>query len=188
MMVWLNIYDLTNSSMVEAVNNTLPFGAGGVFHMCVQVMGREYSYGACHSGTGVHSFKPRTDPAHRFRESVPLGITKLSEEEVDMTVRQVAAEWQGKDYHWARRNCWHCSKAFAAKLGVGPLPAWVDELSQVVQVIASPLEGVLAAIKAVSGKCQTCKPTVAVHIVDPEMRCSQSYPNADDAVMMEPVC
>lgn len=168
-MVWLNLYDLSKNGLVEAMNSALPLGAGGIFHMGVQVLRKEYSYGACPAGTGVHSFTPGGDPGHRFRESVPLGATRLSEKEADEAIRRLAGKWQGKDYHWARRNCWHFAKALAAELGVGPVPAWIDDLSQVVRAIASPFEATMKAMEAVTLPCRSCKPKVSVQTLGSEM-------------------
>ena len=87
--VFLNVYDVTTSGS-ERTNNTIStlngitysLGLGGVFHGAVEVCGEEWSFGFCEDGSGVYACPPRKNPLYTYRESISLGITRKSPEEV----------------------------------------------------------------------------------------------------------
>lgn len=39
------------------------------------------------------------------------------------------AEWQGNTYDLLARNCCHFCETFAAELGVGPIPGWLNRFA-----------------------------------------------------------
>lgn len=126
--VRLNVYDLTRWRFVEAYNRrVLPLGAG-VFHVGIEVFGCEYQFGFRSEGTGVTKSKPGKDSSHRFRGSINLGRTRLTKTEVEAIVLELAKEWRGRHYNVLRRNCAHFAHITAQRLGVKPLPDWVDQL------------------------------------------------------------
>merc|ERR1719191_1919491 len=43
----------------------------------------------------------------------------------------MAPVWGGKSYDLVRRNCCSFANEFCEKLGVGPIPGWVNRLAQV---------------------------------------------------------
>ena len=99
---------------------------GGVFHTGVEVGDVEWGYGYCDNGTGVYRVKPRTNPMYRYREAVPLGLTKLEPPMVKKVLLRLTEEWKGRDYDLLNRNCNHFAAALVAELGVGPMPAWIN--------------------------------------------------------------
>jgi hypothetical protein len=103
----------------------------GAFHVGVEVYGSEWSYGRIQSGTGVYALydKPETCSIHHFRESLDVGTTNLSPEEVMGIIAELSEEWLGCDYDLLRRNCVSFSMVLVDKLGAGPIPAWVSNLA-----------------------------------------------------------
>lgn len=141
-MVCLNVYDLTTSPIIAAINHaTLKLLAGGAFHIAIEVAGQEWFYGHTSRGSGVTSVSPCEDGTHHFRSSVPLGRTTKSHGAVLQAIEHLgdAPEWQGPCYHDIRHNCCHFARALAAQLGVGPLPSWVDVLCRTAESLIVPL-------------------------------------------------
>ena len=140
-----------SNSYIRTLNNVgSSCGLGGVFHAGVELFDLEWSFGYCPAerGTGVYCCKPKSNPqcecpsrclpghrqlqseacapADQYRETVTLGISPLSKQQVGSTaahvsgpgwlitaallqVQRVIAElqqaWQGKDYELLTRNC-----------------------------------------------------------------------------------
>jgi len=127
--VTLHIYDVGDQKAVSKVNQLLkPIGTGA-FHGAVEVYGEEWSYGYIDEGTGVFSNAPKGCPMHTYRESVSMGETALSEEEVAKLIEEMKGAWPGVDYDLLRCNCCNFSDAFCVKLGVGNVPKWVTNLA-----------------------------------------------------------
>jgi hypothetical protein len=127
--VTLHIYDVGDQKAVTNVNKLLkPIGTGA-FHGAVEVYGEEWSYGYIDEGTGVFSNPPKECSMHTYRESVPMGETKLSEEEVGKLIKEMQDAWPGEDYDLLRHNCCTFSDALCVKLGVGNAPKWVTNLA-----------------------------------------------------------
>lgn len=137
--VTLHVYDLTRVSLVGKVNSVLlPLGSGA-FHVAIEIYGQEWSYGGCSTEgvTGVYVTRPRKDSSHTFRESIHLGNTSLSNEEVGSLLRKLADQWLGCEYHLFRRNCAHFSDALSRALCGCPLPPHVLHLIGVGEVAAN---------------------------------------------------
>lgn len=150
--VMLNVYDATKSRIVSALNRTaMPLGAGGAFHVAIEIGEIEWSYGLTRSGTGVSWVQPGKDLAHHFRGSVHLGNTPLSKKEVNRNIQALAQEWAGNAYHPLRRNCCHFAREMAIRLGVGPLPDWVDCLGRSCESLAGPIDAALAGGQRIFG-------------------------------------
>jgi len=127
--VRLNVYDLTRWRCVEAYNRrVLPLGGAGAFHVGIEVFRCEYQFGFRSEGTGVTKSKPGEDSNHHFRGSISLGRTRLTKAEVEVALRELAKEWRGHHYSTIRKNCVHFAHIAAQRLGVKPLPDWVDRL------------------------------------------------------------
>eukprot|EP00931_Biecheleriopsis_adriatica_P040857 TRINITY_DN23400_c0_g1_i2.p1 TRINITY_DN23400_c0_g1~~TRINITY_DN23400_c0_g1_i2.p1 ORF type:complete len:246 (-),score=68.63 TRINITY_DN23400_c0_g1_i2:16-726(-) len=127
--VILHIYDVTGHEVVTGVNEKLRLLGTGAFHGAVEVYGQEWSFGYCEEGTGVFSCPPRGCSAHSFRESVSMGETSKTETEVFEIIAQFENEWPGSGYDLLRRNCCSFSDEFCVQLGVGHIPAWVNNLA-----------------------------------------------------------
>ena len=136
-LVLLHVYDVTNApggvgdvinTAVSAVNGFTRglLGVGGVFHGGLEVYAEEWAFGACEVGSGVYACQPRANPMYKFRETVVLGATALTPEEVKRVVATLAADWGGPTYDLIGRNCCHFAAALAKELGVAEPPGWVN--------------------------------------------------------------
>jgi len=127
--VFLHLYDVSNDGRIEKFNSLLsPLKLGGIFHVGIEVNGREWSFGHCPFGSGVCGLKPRTHPSHNFRDTMELRPTQLSEQQVVRILETMSSEYQGSDYNLLRRNCIHFADDLCSRLGVGGVPRWVHRL------------------------------------------------------------
>jgi len=155
-MALLSVYDLTTSRVVEYYNRSaVQLGAGGAYHVAIEVYHQEWNFGFTIAGTGVAAVHPGGHPAHRFFKSVPLGLTDLSKEEVHAAVQVLMKEWQGDSYHCLKRNCCGFAKELAERLGVDPLPKWVDRLSRTAEGLLTPVDKFLETFESLSLACTT---------------------------------
>jgi len=127
--VRLHIYDVSTNPKVGKINEALLAVGTGAFHGAVEVFGAEYSYGFVQDGTGVFSNAPKACDMHVYRESLDMGTTSKSKEEVKQILEEMRQAWPGKDYDLLRMNCCSFSAAFVDKLGAGPVPSWVTNLA-----------------------------------------------------------
>jgi len=127
--VKLHIYDVSTNPTVGKINEALSAVGTGAFHGAVEVYGAEYSYGFIKEGTGVFSNAPMGCTMHQYRESLDMGTTTKTKEEMLKIIEEMEQAWPGKDYDLLRRNCVLFSKDFVDKLGVGPVPSWVTNLA-----------------------------------------------------------
>lgn len=127
--VILHIYDVFADERVQAVNDVLHNIGTGAFHAGLEVFSLEWSYGCTNTGTGLVACEPKSNPAHRYRESIVMGTTPLSHAEVENLLQQMGEEWQGADYNLIHRNCCNFCDAFCRRLSVGPVPTWVTNLA-----------------------------------------------------------
>ncbi|KAL3909731.1 MAG: hypothetical protein SGILL_007971, partial [Bacillariaceae sp.] len=138
--VILNVYDVSNDSRVEAINNTVKsFGYGGIFHAAIEIHGKEYSFGGTrdrHSRiSGVFSAPPKQCPMHHYRESIYLGDCELSQQETNYILDDMRPKWMAVSYNLFRKNCAFFSREFAIELGVGDFPEWVFSLATTTEFI-----------------------------------------------------
>ena len=93
----------------------------------------------------VYSCAPKGNPNYTFRESIPLGVTSISQQQVResgdglrgpvarrlnrsartqfrRSIEGLQDEWQGWTYDLLSRNCNHFCESLVEILGVGPLP------------------------------------------------------------------
>lgn len=136
-LVTLHVYDITNTqyetanASIQGLNRFTKdiLGAGGIFHGAIEVNGDEWSFGYCDRGSGVYCCRPRGNTGYTYRESAPLGVSALSPARVRNILTALQIAWQGHEYDLLARNCNHFCEAFAAQLGVGSLPAWVNRFA-----------------------------------------------------------
>lgn len=141
--VWLHIYDVSGGS-VQWMNHLIRPVGSGAFHAGVEILGYEWSFGCAPIGrSGVYVCRPRCNGRHAYRESVSMGGTFHSEEEVKKLLRGLSKEWVGAGYNLLRRNCCHFSDALCRGLGVGPIPPWVLHLADVGASMVQGVEQVL---------------------------------------------
>merc|ERR1712151_1487368 len=79
-----------------------------------------------------------------FRESIPMGQTRMREEAVLHLIDQLSCIWQGNEYDLLRKNCTGFCDELCVKLGAGNIPAWISNLAAAGATISD------GAIRAVS--------------------------------------
>lgn len=148
-MVYLNIYDLDSvSKVVNSVARTMGTGA---FHAGVEVYGHEYSFGYIVDGeTGVTKTKARCHPYHVYRETIPMGKTPLTKEEVDILVEVMKMQWIGDTYDLLSRNCLNYADYFCNLLDVGGVPDWVMSLQKRITWMKSNISVAATKLKALN--------------------------------------
>ncbi|CAD7948595.1 unnamed protein product [Amoebophrya sp. A25] len=135
--VYVNVYDLDPPSWES---NKIPFWnrvftndvlkVGGLFHAGIEVYNREFSFGYTPRGSGVETHTPRNHHTHAYRESVLLGFSYLSLEELSHLVSVKQRQWPGASYDLLERNCCTFSDEFAQLLGVGSIPQWIHRFAR----------------------------------------------------------
>mmetsp|Transcript_8839 Transcript_8839/g.22525 ORF Transcript_8839/g.22525 Transcript_8839/m.22525 type:complete len:221 (-) Transcript_8839:28-690(-) len=137
MLVNLHVYDITNSgsestnTAIQRINAvTRELSIGGIFHGGLEVMGSEWSFGFCETGSGVYAVEPKRNPMYTYRETVPLGITTMSPEKVKEVIRNLRESWPGASYDLLKRNCNDFCEALCQALGAGPFPMWVNRFAR----------------------------------------------------------
>ncbi len=149
--VYLNIYDLSES------NDLLLWCGLGIFHSGIQVHGVEFAYGGHdYEASGIFATSPKDapgpgtcvhhnttircikSPTHHsnthtvvFRQSIMIGETGLSPEEVQMLVQTLGQTYKGNRYHLLQRNCNHFASDLSYQLCGQHAPGWVNRLANI---------------------------------------------------------
>jgi len=124
--IMLNVYDIGTGGGGRTINQLLrPLGTG-IFHCGVEVYGQEWSYSdtTTGAGDGVFSSKPRRCNGHSYCESVSMGRTMTTEDEVLQLVGMLKKDWPASAYDLLAHNCGHFFSEFCQRIGVGSIPAW----------------------------------------------------------------
>jgi hypothetical protein len=132
--VFINVYELGHGALVRSINAVSRdvLSQGGIFHIGVEIYGKEWSFGATLSSmSGVFPCLPRLCSMHSYRETVYLGDCAKSEDEVRSIVRGIRPQWSGNSYNWLHKNCTHFASEFCDLLGIGELPRWTHKLADV---------------------------------------------------------
>lgn len=136
--VILHVYDVSHEDEIRRLNKVLahkmsPLKFGGVFHAGVEVLGLEWSYGFTDVETqaGISCVEPKMHPQHHWRQSVSLGRSPLTPEEIAATLSQLVEDWPADEYELLRRNCCHFADDFCRRLNVKRIPKWVNRLARV---------------------------------------------------------
>jgi hypothetical protein len=168
--VYLNIYDVGGTSVMRNINDVLRGFGTGVYHTGIQVYNTEWSFAALvgeqgdlAEGTGVVSNAPRKDENHRFRESVFLGYTTKSEEQVITLLNDMKRKWRSENYDLLRNNCQSfCARLCQELCGDNmpePTTSWVTSMAKVGNIIDTPM--VFLALSSV--RVQSCASDAAIH-------------------------
>lgn len=125
--VYLNIYDLSDS------NDLLLWCGLGIFHSGIQVHGVEFAYGGHdYEASGIFATSPKDAPGPVvFRQSVLIGETTLTAEEVQSLVQTLGQTYKGNRYHLLQRNCNHFASDLSYQLCGQHAPGWVNRLANI---------------------------------------------------------
>lgn len=137
--VMLHVYNIGAAGVGRALNRILkPLGTG-VFHCGVEVYGCEWSYSDTTTGLGdgVFPSKPTCCDGHDYCETLLMGQTTTTEDEVAKLIRLLKKEWPVAEYDTLKRNCCHFSNELCQRLGVGSIPGWVMNLAGAGAAIAA---------------------------------------------------
>lgn len=129
--VLVRVYDLGKTALTRGFLNQVT-KSYGAYHTGVEVYGREWSFGMTFDdwSTGVTWNPPAVNPDHSFRETLSMGYTPLSPEQVWQVIEEMKPVWRGCTYNLLTRNCHHFSDTFSRRLGVGGVPDWVNDLAK----------------------------------------------------------
>lgn len=124
--VWLHVYDL--DTVTQRLNQyVLKAVSLGAFHVGVEILGEEWFFAwgdTDHSGVVWNT--PRSHQVHIYRESLCMGDSPLSEDEIEQVICTVMDDWPGNSYHPISRNCITFAEELVRLLQVPePFPAWV---------------------------------------------------------------
>lgn len=126
--VFLRVYNLGQTFITRWHNAMMK--SYGAFHTGVEVYGKEWCYGASQDDTSsVGYVEPGQCDQHDFRESLYMGSTSCTPEQVWAIIEDMGREWTGTSYDMFSRNCHNFSTEFCGRLGVSKPPPWVNELA-----------------------------------------------------------
>lgn len=137
--IWLNVYDLSKTIgwMNDAFLRKFQLG---IFHCGVEVHGKEYFFGSNAKGSssenpktsGIGKGVPRSRLINVYRESVWMGHTALSPNQISRIVYKLGKEWRLETYHITHQNCHSFAEAFVKVLGSDvDFPSWIKKASDV---------------------------------------------------------
>jgi len=134
--VTLNIYDLhgNDRSIFKGINVLLRAAGTGAFHVGLEVFDREWSFGyRDDSATGVFCHAPRESELHSYRQSISMGDTDLTQNEVAKLMKKMSLGWKGDSYDMMTRNCCHFCDELCRDLHVDrpsfvEMPEWISTL------------------------------------------------------------
>ncbi|XP_028409710.1 deubiquitinase DESI2-like [Dendronephthya gigantea] len=128
--VYLNVYDMHWTN-----DYTSKLGVG-VYHSAVEVHGREFAFiGHELTSSGLVELEPKgcsfMGESFKFRESIYLGKTDLTDEDITTIIQDLGVHFTGLSYHLVTRNCNHFSSEFSQLLCGKDIPAWINRIANV---------------------------------------------------------
>lgn len=168
--VLVNVYEVNGFKHMHKLTAQKEAPIGGAMHAGVEVYGREWSYGGgTGSGSGIVCDMPRTNKQHRFRETIVLPQTPLTQPQVVQVIGSLLERWPAEAYHWLHKNCLAFANELCELLKVGHIPAWIDRfargagaLDNGVRVVAESAVGIAEGARVLmqmlygAGACGQC--------------------------------
>jgi len=127
--VVVHVYDLAK----ELNDKFYKFGLG-IFHSGVEINGKEYwFFGHQFEFTGIIVLNPgiRSLGSMTKRESIFMGISKLSSEEIQTVINDFSYKYKGNTYHPLNRNCNHFSNDFCQTLVGKRIPSFINRIAYI---------------------------------------------------------
>lgn len=147
-LVYLNVYHLSDDWLHSNQVSNQIFGIGGAFHAGIEVHGVEWTYG----DEGISCNDPRTHQVHVYHESILLGETPWSANQVVDHVKRLQRFWQGEEYDVLEKNCCNFSDSLSQELVGEHIPAWVTRFPHIASKAAEHLD--IDVKQFVQGMCQ----------------------------------
>nr|XP_036213653.1 deubiquitinase DESI2-like [Bactrocera oleae] len=128
--VKLNVYDILR------INELSAYIGLGVFHSGVELYGTEFAYGGHQFPfTGIFEMLPRDyadlGPNFQFRQTIQLGCTQFTNEQVYQIVEELGQKFTGNSYHLIHNNCNHFCDYMSQFLCGKGIPNWVNRLATI---------------------------------------------------------
>jgi len=82
--------------------------------------------------------RPRCNQSHVYRETIELGFTNYSPQQIAFILQKMAHCWRGSKYDALKKNCCIFCRELSKRLCGHDFPAWVDRFAQIGKLISSP--------------------------------------------------
>jgi hypothetical protein len=135
--VFLQIYDVGCTTILQSLNNALRGFGTGAYHTAIEIYDQEWSFAQIIDdndkiqwGTGVTCCTPRKDPNHLYRETVLLGYTSKSQQEVLALMEKMKKKWRSEKYELLGNNCQSFAASLCKELCVSDIPEWVTSMAR----------------------------------------------------------
>ncbi|KAG2205935.1 hypothetical protein INT46_002226 [Mucor plumbeus] len=126
----LNVYDMLQPGFITNFGYFLGIG---IYHSGIEIGEHEYCFGGhdYENVTGVFMVKPRIGPQGLlFKQSINMGYTNLSQQQVDKVLQEISKEYVGTSYKLLTRNCNHFSEDLCKRLTGKQAPGWVNRAAK----------------------------------------------------------
>ncbi|CAG2117067.1 unnamed protein product [Medioppia subpectinata] len=129
--VVVNVYDMAS---INQYSSSLGIG---IYHSGVHVYDTEFGYGGHpFSLSGIFEIEPKDvdslgEDNFKFKESVVIGYTDFSRDDITEIIEEMGKEYKGDKYHLLHRNCNHFTEALVKYLCGKSIPSWINRLAYI---------------------------------------------------------